>query len=296
MPTTPKIRISDYYELVPSKEHKTGDIWSGLPFHGAFGQRFGVGLVITPACDLLNRKVETITYVPIISIHKYMSSPAFLPEVYRELNRLLNSLNLKGFLEIKNDFIPINNFCELKGLLNKEKEKNNQQNLPVISRIISGLDHIRTMSNRAQAFNETSTNLRTLFGDKALGDIFTKIVQNSYKSDIHFLPCDKQPEEWSGVPCHSVALFRYPQSVSCPALDIAQNIDNTNWHDDVTNFAISVNAENLFGDERPLKRLCVKPRFVSDLVARFVGVHIRIGSPDFSRLTIQDYVNELINT
>lgn len=298
MPTTPKVRITDYYETVPGKEHKTGDVWSGLPLFGALGKQFGFGLVITPACDLSNRKVETITYVPIISVNRYMLSPAFLPEIYREILRTLSPLGLQEHLKIGDEFSPLNTekISNLRGILDGEsiKNKSTPNKTALIARASSGLDHIQSMGESHNGSSNANLHLRNLFGEKQLGEIYGKIVRNSYKSDIHFLPCDGQPLEWSGVVSHSVALFRYPFAVSCAALDITQNTDCANWKEDVNNHSLRISCINPFGDERPLKRLSVKPRFIADLITRFVGVHIRLGAPSFSILTVQDYVNDLI--
>jgi len=68
---TPKVGVRDYYELDPPLEHAPGDIWSDLPTFGVLPADRTAGLVITPACDLSNRKVETITYLPVITVRQF---------------------------------------------------------------------------------------------------------------------------------------------------------------------------------------------------------------------------------
>ena len=70
---------SDYYELYPSADHQSGDIWTDLPTHGVLCAARLPCVVITPACDLMNRKVETLTYLPIVSVGTYLASGSQLP-------------------------------------------------------------------------------------------------------------------------------------------------------------------------------------------------------------------------
>lgn len=69
-----------YYDTNPSQRHSTGDIWSGLPTHGLLQQPLLSGIVITPACDLAQAKVETITYLPILPVVDWFSSRSFQHE------------------------------------------------------------------------------------------------------------------------------------------------------------------------------------------------------------------------
>jgi len=95
-----------YYDLNPSSENQPGDIWSGLPTHGLLGTKTVHGLVITPACDLSNRKVETITYLPIISVLTYFSSIAYLPDVRRNIDGLLSNTPLRDLIEWPDSSFP----------------------------------------------------------------------------------------------------------------------------------------------------------------------------------------------
>jgi hypothetical protein len=42
-----------------------------------------------------------------------------------------------------------------------------------------------------------------------------------------------------------------------------------------------------------MKRATLKQRFVADLLTRFVGVYIRLGSPDFTSETIDRYLMDI---
>jgi hypothetical protein len=91
--TTVRLPIgpSDYYEQFPSADHQSGDIWANLPSHGVLGAARLACVVITPACDLVNRKVETLTYLPIVSVCAYLASRSHLPEILRATNGQLEA-------------------------------------------------------------------------------------------------------------------------------------------------------------------------------------------------------------
>src|SRR5712671_1245325 len=74
------IGAQEYYDLLPPFDHQPGDVWSSLPTYGTLRLKSVSGIVVTPACDLANRKVETITYLPIVSLQEYFSSRACLPD------------------------------------------------------------------------------------------------------------------------------------------------------------------------------------------------------------------------
>lgn len=77
----PSATAKHYYNSHPSGDHATGDIWANLPSHGLLRETFVPGLVITPACDLAQSKVETITYLPIVEVHEWFGSSSFRAEV-----------------------------------------------------------------------------------------------------------------------------------------------------------------------------------------------------------------------
>src|SRR5271157_3624696 len=82
------ISVTDYYSFRPAKSHVPGDIWSGLAMHGLLGLQHAHGLIVTPACDLDNCKVETLTYLPIIPVQRLLRSVALAKALKREIRRL----------------------------------------------------------------------------------------------------------------------------------------------------------------------------------------------------------------
>lgn len=72
--------VSRFYNTSPTLEHCTGDIWSNLPTFGFLKTSHTPGLIITPACDLANDKVFTLTYLPIIPVDMWLCTRALYPE------------------------------------------------------------------------------------------------------------------------------------------------------------------------------------------------------------------------
>src|SRR5947208_622781 len=87
----------DYYDLYPSLDHVPGDIWVDLPTCGVLPFQHLAGVVISPACDMANRKVETITYLPIVTVRTWFSTVAALPDIRRVVDGQWRVLN-RGIL------------------------------------------------------------------------------------------------------------------------------------------------------------------------------------------------------
>ncbi len=81
-----------YYELTPPGDHATGDIWSDLPTHGLLKLERCAALIIPPACDLANNKVDTLTYLPVVPVLCSFSLPTFEVEVHRAFEASLRAL------------------------------------------------------------------------------------------------------------------------------------------------------------------------------------------------------------
>jgi hypothetical protein len=285
-----------YYDLSPASDNQPGDIWSGLPTHGLIGTDPLYGMVITPACDLSNRKVETITYLPIIPVLAYFSSIAFLPELRRTVDGLLENSSLRGLIEWPDSSFP----PELSLLaLAKErlravtenphtngKEKSYLQRVASAIRILENMASPNVKSSKAE-------DLSDLLGEKRWQKIREDIVSNSLRGDLHFLPRDGQDTAWSGVPEHSLVLFRYPLTAPIEVFECAQDVGLLDWDAAVSKVARIKPMANSFRSVRPLKRIRLLPRFVADLLTRYISIYIRIGSPDFTRNAISRLSTEI---
>jgi hypothetical protein len=141
---------------------------------------------------------------------------------------------------------------------------------------------------------EVSTvELRLFMGDKQFRKILERIVRNSFSLDIHFLPSDEQDTLWSGVPRHSIVLFRYAFTVPLTVLDHAQFSEARDWTETIGKIVSIVPAISAFAYEYPLKRLRLKPHFLSDLLTRYVSMYVRLGSPDFTQHMVSEYVDQI---
>jgi hypothetical protein len=295
MPDKPKLTARDYYEFTPSLNHAPGDIWSDLSTYGMLSPTHASGLVITPACDLANRKVETVTYLPVIPVRAYVTTAAFLPELVRETNRLIAALSSYDLGTLSDDFPSIADrvtALEERASALGRATNCSLKDKELLERVASGSRLIALTRNPA-ANEAPYDELRRLFGESVCQKLFERIVRNAYSLDVHFLPADGQRVEWSGVPVHSVVLFRQPMSAPVQLFDAAQDLQLTDWGSYVDRLSISIPAAAAFKSRRPMKRVTMRAAFASDLITRFISMFVRLGSPDFSSGTIAEYVAHL---
>lgn len=257
------------------------------------------GIVITPACDLENRKVETITYLPVISVLQYLTSACSLRDVVRTTEGQLNAAGISGLIEWKgrHDVAPTDDLdamletiqCALaeSGFGTKEKDAAN--------RALAGIRILRGIATGASA-NHSTDNLIELYGKGQYESTLSRIVKNSQSNDIHFLPCDEQPAEWAAVREHSVVLFRYPITAPVEIFECAQDIEVADWQSAAKRIMISWPVARHFEAVRPMKTIRLRPRFLSDLLTRYVSLYTRLGSPDFSRESVTRYVGEILES
>lgn len=293
MPTSQKVSTRDYYDVTPPVDNTAGDIWSSLPTYGYAGGKLSRGLIITPACDLSNRKVETATYLPIVTLRQYFLTPAFLPELQQALDGQLKAANLDGLLLARGRYSPpsvreLEAAREMIGSVLASTKRNDKEKSAAgrAQAAVSLLNEYHTRPERGAS----TALVRSLFGDKQFDALLRSLIGNSHKLDIHFLPSDEQPEEWSGVPQHSVVLFRYAFSASVDILDRAQDLQVRDWATVIDELSATIPAASAFA-ERPIKHSRLRPRFMSDLLTRYIAMYVRIGSPDFSAETVARFAN-----
>jgi hypothetical protein len=291
MPSESKVSAKDYYDRNPSLAHLPGDIWSDLPTFGLLGLPRTRGLVITPACDLANRKVETITFLPMLSVREYLAAPGFRPDVARAVNGQLEAAGL-GSLQLGKEFHHESSDIDqvLTALTERQKESLSTKQQEAAVRATHGLEAMKTHFGTGDESRDRQ--LERLFGDKELSKILERILKNNH-ADLHFLPADGQKEEWSGVPVHSVVLFRYTLSLPVVLLERAQDIGLTDWDGCLTALSPIFPVATVLRGHRPVKRVTLRGRFLSDLITRYVGLFVRLGSPDFSQQTISGFISEL---
>lgn len=288
------LSAADYYDFFPTTTHNPGDVWVGLPTFGVLPRSHLPGLVVTPACDLSNRKVESITYVPIVPVNVFVVSRSMMPEIKRAVEGQLAAAGQGDLIMLPEGFESPSP-ADLASGDQLISEFLQQPNLP--AKVITALSRaqcgLRVLRGICVASGETSRmeDLRELVGDKAFSDTVKRLITNG-RTDVHFLPADEQRPAWSAIPAHSVALFRFPLTLPIEVLDVAQRLSEPDW----------VHATSRMGGVfpcvraiplRPMKRLRLLPRFGSDLVTRYTGMFGRLGSPDFTAETISRFIDEI---
>ena len=291
-----KISAESYYDFSPGLENASGDIWSSFPTHDLLTSTPVAAVVITPACDLAQGKVSTITYLPIIPLRSYFSIPDALPEVVRALEGQLAVANVKGLLGLPEGYaLPtVSTLAAAESLLAEQEAatKIGQKELAAFRRAAAGVRILKKII-RPGLSEIGSDDLILLFGEKEWPKIKAAMVKNSFRSDIHFLPADGQRPEWAGVLRHSLVLFRYPLSAPIEILESAQDVNLSDWENWCSITSAHTPIAKGFGSERPMKRLGLKDDFLSDLLTRFVALFVRLGSPDFSSETVTQYALEI---
>ena len=291
-----KVTAEHYYDFSPGLTHSPGDIWTDVPTHGILGLNPVAGLVITPACDLAQGKVETITYLPIIPVTAYFSLTAALPEVRRAIEGQLTAANLKGLVELPTAYAPptLPTITAATALLTEEESKPGKgaQERGHLRRALAGFTILRSIAQPGVAEVDANT-IGLLFGVKDWTNMKGKIVTNSFRGDVHFLPADCQPLDWSGVPKHSLVLFRYPITAPIEVFDTAQDITLGDWKHCCERLSEFMPLAASFSSARPMKRLVLKADFIADLLTRFVSMYVRLGSPDFTPDTVTLFSDQI---
>jgi hypothetical protein len=284
-----RVSYKDYYKAI-SLEQNTGDIWLNLPSLGLLKRKSCSGLIITPACDLANNKVETLTYLPIISINEYFASRSFYPIILTKIISFSNGIN---DFTVQNLFTRkiLPTLADIEFLIN-EYDRKIRDKAGIINKIISGLKMTHDICNNEVKIVNKSL-LLDFFSEKDIYKRNESIIQNSFSSDLHFLPKDERDEDWTAIKDHSLALFRYPITVPIEILEFANDSSIGDWSQKMEEASYMFPIAPAFKDFCPLKVYTLHPFFLSDLLTRFAGLYIRIGSPDFDRNTINQFIYDI---
>ena len=294
MPVSKRLNVRDYYDLTPPVALTAGDIWSDLPTFGLIPGGANRAIVITPACDLSNRKVATASYLPIIPLLRYFLSPAFVPTINRETNKHLEAAGLPPLPATCNLFVPPA-LPTIEGALGscerRRGQRSNKGMRDAMRRASAGLTLLRAC-HYPDTEEFPRAEFTKAFGAKNWNAMIQQVVRNSHRLDLFFLPCDAQPNSWSAIPDHSVVLFRYPFSVPIQLLEYAQDVQIANWGAVLSELRPLLPGIDTFAT-RPLKRGTLRAGFLGDLLTRFVSMHVRLGAPDLSGATIDNIVREI---
>lgn len=276
----PKLQCKHYYST-PELKHNTGDIWMNLPTFGLLKPARCSGIIITPSCDLCNNKVETITYLPILPITSWFCSRSFYAKIREYLKKIDGELTAELFAK---NHLP--NSADLIHAESRFKSRHTVQSPKI--------DAYFTFIKKIVEPKCTHISSKDLCCLSNASDILTRIINNSYQSDIHFLPQDVANIDTTAIPCHSVALFRYPITVPIEILDLASDYNCIDWESSITSLVSLFGIAEEFKSLRPLKTTRLNPDFLSDLLSRYVALYARIGSPDFTKDVVDNIKSEIL--
>ena len=263
---------------------------------GLLGSSALSGIVITPACDLGKNKTETVTYLPVLPIRAYFSSNGVLPMVRTRTQNLLKSLRFAPRLDWGSGEFRCPMPLDIEYAIGEiddylAAKQRGEAEAGALIRVQVGLNILAAIGHPDLTEIETS-RLANFFGSE-WDPILRKIITNAFSSDLHFLPADGQNPAFSGVPRHSVVLFRYPITVPIEVLDLARDANQANWSEVVSRNLETTRALHNYRSELPVKCLSLRPDFLSDLLSRYVSMYNRIGSPDFTLSSITRIVREV---
>ena len=288
-----RLNVRDYYDLAPPIALAAGDIWSDLPTFGLIPGGATRAIVITPACDLSNRKVATASYLPIIPLRQYFLSPSFVPTIRREAEKHLKAAGLPMPPPPSNPFAPpalpaieaVLRVCETRG-----SEPSKGRTREAATRASAALTLLRAC-HRQKTQDYPAMEFTKAFGATTWNATVRQVVRNSHRLDLFFLPSDAEPISWSAIPDPSVVLFRYPFSAPIQLLECAQDVQLTNWDTAIAGLRTLLPGIDAFST-RPLKRGTLRAGFLGDLLTRFVSMHVRLGAPDLTDGTVDTIVQD----
>lgn len=288
MPSAPQIEARDFYKNMPSLVHETGDIWRNLPGFGLPNNVKTSGIVISPACDLSQKKTETATVIPIIPIHEYLYSKSFYSEIWNEMS---GSLKPYG----SDDHPPSDRFSHppihlIENAL--QHLEGDRKKVALHTRLNEYKEYIQYTQKPLDERGSYKPDIKTVLSERKYRDILKKIFCNSFKADIHFFPAYGVSSDFAAVPHHSVALFRYVYSIPLDILDAAQCSRDEWWKEDCDRMSGSTPLIEHF-NAYPLKVSTLKDDFLTDLISRYLGMFMRLGSRDFTNASLENFVKEI---
>lgn len=300
MATKLKLNPADFYDVSPSIECVAGDIWSGLPLATNTGlANTGFGLVITPACDLANCKSETLTFLPIVPLVDYLTSSAMAASLVKATAGQIAATGLSAPLDQSHRYSfpdsarTTQTADALRNRLNNCADRLGKAEIAAVERALAGL-RLLERGARLHPSSETLMDVRKLLGLAETERLLDRLIRNSYSVDLHFMPTDGEPKDWSGVSTPSLVLFRYPLSAPIQVFEMAMQVNVRNWQNAVDTLSKSIPSVRTFREVRPLKHSTLRPRFLADLLTRYVGMHVRLGAPSFTSETVKAISNSLL--
>jgi hypothetical protein len=278
--------VSLNFQLDPPKSHYTGDLWAQVSFGGLdLGALVG-GIVITPACDLANRKADTLTFLPVIPISSYLGRVCGLRLLSAHLRGLLSEIEIGVWNAA--ELTPSIEWYEMaESALQRQRSAPNlkQKRLALLDQIDAGIQSLRLIDQERQA---PTPLLRRTYG-KAWPELLADIVHNRpSKPDTYFI--SPRHEQTAILSEPSVALLRYPMSISVAVFDAAADPSLRDWNSAVERLSARIPGIVGFRDVRPTKLGRVGKVVMADLLSKFASLFIRVGVPTLPNLQANMYI------
>lgn len=288
MPSDAPLQAKHFYDGMPSANNLPGDIWKGLPTFGVLPTPTTRGVIITPACDLAQGKTETVTFLPVVCSSEFLGSAAIRQECWLEIQSLIQ--RLKGYEQLPQpnrfDLLPNDSLKPFKTSTHDANGKKlSEQEL---GRIAGYLEYV-SLSHDGRA---RAAHLAAFFKADRMKSLLERVVTNSLKADIHFLPADGLPISFSAIPSHSVVLFRYPLTLPIEVLSKAQNLDPHGWQGYINKNRNRIPVLTHI-PEWPMKLANLRGEFFADMISRYINMYIRLGSTDFAESTVKDMAQKI---
>lgn len=253
-----------------------GDIWSGLPDFGLLGDHSIKGIVVTPACQLHQRKTEVVTYLPVVTVADFFVTPRAAPMLINELRILGGQLKISfpgtNLEDVKREKLSLPKSARIikwKDIL-KSKERGGGGSPGIYdeaSDIISLLGYI--CAGRQQIGKDPMLNKRL---KATLGKLLT---DNSDGEDTFFLPASLPVLE------ESVVLLRYPLTIPSEILAKAEDVDDLDWTQTIRSMRRPARLVSFF-EEKPGRICTLDFRLTADLITTWMRFFCDFGRPDDS--------------
>lgn len=153
----------------------------------------------------------TIVYLPVIPIVNFIGTPAMLPELKNRISGLLGAGGYKGSVAWPPGSFQALSASDADGTIgcihdHLGAKRRGDREVQSLERALAGLRILRQAASDTQ-YPGFVHDVELLFGTD-WPSIKSKIITNSYRSDVHFLPRDEQEGGFVALPHHSVVLFR----------------------------------------------------------------------------------------
>jgi hypothetical protein len=273
MTTVARGRVAEeYYLNFPVGEVAAGDIYADLPTFGLLPIPRAPGIVITPACDLAQSKTPTGTYLPIVSIERWLAMADCRRRLLGGFRDLIAETKSDDLATLSDDEVLRRTSDAI------EKCKTGKQKARQLQRLVGLQEYL--LGVRDNNLERAHNGYHNAMAASAYRAEIEKLIKNAY-SDIHFLPPPSAGLDAFAEP--SLALLRFPLTVPFEILDRANesalSANAATWRGAISSLDARLASEF---PNPPLRCHRLRSTFMADLATRFASLYVRVGSPDLS--------------